>query len=266
MEKLLKPGRIIFAIGIIALGIFQLMIRDYIVGRPPPELDLYKPWVYISSTIFILSAVFVLIRLKPGNAAFVIGLMIFVYSFLARHLPAMVSSSWEGILWSVNAYKTLALAGGAFIVSASFFAEEDRDLSKAFTSERLIVTGYILFAIFLIIGGLSHFKYNDFVRAFIPEYIPMRPFWSYFTAVALLAGGIGLLIKPVRKWAAFLSGLMILLWFFMLHLPKAFATPEVNGEWLGVFESFTFSGMLFVLAAISVADDGAPTVTRSEKI
>lgn len=265
MEKLLQPGRLIFATGIIALGIYQLIIRDYIVGRPPAELNPYKPWVYISSAIFILSAVFIWIRLKPGHAAFVIGLMILVYSFLARHLPAMIDSSWEGILWSLNAYKTLALAGGAFIISASFFAEEGRGLSNVFTNERLIVTGYVLLALFLVIAGLSHFKYNDFVRVFIPEYIPLRPFWSYFTGIALLAGGVGLLINRTRKWAAFLSGLMILLWFFLLHIPRTVADPQV-GEWLGVFESFTFSGMLFVLAAISVADDGAPTVTRSGKI
>ena len=85
----------------------------------------------------------------------------------------------------------------------------------------------------------------------IPDYIPAHVFWTDFAGVALLAGGIGLIFKQTRKWAAALSGLMILLWFILLHIPRALATPIVYEEWMGVCESFTFSGILFVLAGLS---------------
>ncbi|HMG66532.1 MAG TPA: hypothetical protein VK588_02565, partial [Chitinophagaceae bacterium] len=78
-----------------------------------------------------------------------------------------------------------------------------------------------------------------------------RPFWTYFAAVALLAGGTGIIFRQTRQWAATLSGIMILLWFFLLHIPRALAAPHDYGEWMGVCESFTFVGILFVLAGLS---------------
>jgi hypothetical protein len=51
--------------------------------------------------------------------------------------------------------------------------------------------------------------------------------------------------------AAVLSGLMILLWFVLLHIPRAVQAPKDFTEWMGVFESFSFSGILFVLAGLS---------------
>jgi hypothetical protein len=35
MNKFIMPGRIIFALGFIALGVLQLIAGDFIIGRPP---------------------------------------------------------------------------------------------------------------------------------------------------------------------------------------------------------------------------------------
>jgi uncharacterized membrane protein YphA (DoxX/SURF4 family) len=110
----------------------------------------------------------------------------------------------------------------------------------------------IFLALFFIDSGMAHFKFHDFIiNGFIPAYIPFHGFWTYFCGVALIAGGAGLIIKQTRKWAAALAGLMILLWFFLLHIPRALAAPNDYSEWMGVCESFSFSGILFVLAGIS---------------
>jgi uncharacterized membrane protein YphA (DoxX/SURF4 family) len=257
MIKLIKPGRIIFAIGIIALGMLQFFMGDFIVGRPPaPAWSADIPgkliWAYVSGSLFIVAALAVVFNKKAGIAAFFIGLMIMVCSFLLCHLPGMALDSWDGktILWHVGAYKSLALAGGAWIVAASFFKEEGRSFNSFLSNHRLVKLGTIFLAIFLIVCGLSHFKFYDFVKNFILPFMHARSFWTYFTAIALLAGGVGLLIRPARKWAAALSGLMILLWFFLVHIPRAVNTPESYDEWMGVFESFSFSGMFFVLAGL----------------
>jgi uncharacterized membrane protein len=253
VKKLIEPGRIIFAAGIIAFGIFQLIIGHYIVGRPPePVSSVHTTWAYVSGIVLIILALGVVFHKKAGNAALVIALIIFVYSFLTLHLPSMFESSGMEILWfHLNAYKTLALAGGCLIIAASFFKYEKRGFSKMISNNGLIMTGVIFLSLFLLICGVSHFKFNEFVQIYKPAYVPMHKFWSYFTGVALLAGGVGLLIPSARKWAALLSGIMILCWFFLLHIPHVVNTPKDNNEWCGVFESFTISGMLFVLAGLS---------------
>jgi uncharacterized membrane protein YphA (DoxX/SURF4 family) len=201
--------------------------------------------------MLILAGLGVLLNIKATVSSLLVGIMILVFSFLLRHLPAAMKSTWEGILWNVNLYKTLALFGGTLIIAASFFAEQGRNGIGPFTNKILILTGAVLLAIFFIESGCAHFKFADFIKDyFMPAYIPFRPFWTYFAGVALIATGIGLLIQPTRRPAALLAGLMILLWFFLIHIPRAIKTPQENGEWMGVVESFAFGGILFVLAGL----------------
>jgi uncharacterized membrane protein YphA (DoxX/SURF4 family) len=251
MSKLIQPGRIIFAIGIIALSVVQFIKGEYIIGRPPalswPAWAVTMPgkliWAYLSASLLIIAGLAIIFNKKARLGAIIIGVVILVYSFLMRHLPAM--SDWG------NAYKSLALGGGAFIVAASFFKKEDTNSHNSFTNNNLILTGCIFLSLFLIICGILHFKFDDFVKDFIPAYIPLHAFWTYFCGIALLAGSIGLIFRSTRKWAALLSGIMILLWFVLLHIPRASYTPKDYTEWMGVCESFTFSGIFFVLAGIS---------------
>jgi uncharacterized membrane protein len=261
MQKLLMPGRIFFAAGIMALGVLQFFVKDYIIGRPPAPAWLAEipgkiAWAYSSGIFLMLVGLAVILRKKAKLMCIAAGIMIIVCSFLLRSLPHMFISSWEGILWSINAYKSLALAGGAFIVAVSFFGERNHNGNRFFTKKFLITLSCVFIAVFFIDSGMAHFKFHSFItNDFIPNYIPYRAFWTYFCGIALIAAGLGLIIPQTRKWAAALAGLMILLWFFLLHIPRAFAAPDNYSEWMGVCESFSVSGILFVLAAMSSRKD-----------
>jgi uncharacterized membrane protein YphA (DoxX/SURF4 family) len=107
----------------------------------------------------------------------------------------------------------------------------------------------------MILGGFSHFKYTEFIlNGFIPDFIPFHKFWTYFCAVALIAGGIGIIIPATRKLAALLSGIMVMGWFLLLHIPRYLANTNDPGEKMGVFESFAIAGILFVIAGLSSKD------------
>ena len=69
MKQLLKPGRIIFAIGFFALGILCFIFKDFIVGRPPawPSDFNGNPTLgYISGALLIVAAIAILINKKAG--------------------------------------------------------------------------------------------------------------------------------------------------------------------------------------------------------
>jgi uncharacterized membrane protein len=249
MKKLIRPGQIIFAMGVIALGILQFFAKDFIVGRPPvvqwaANIPGKQAWAFVSGILLIIGGLAILLKRNASTAAFFIGIFIFIFSLLCRHLPHLFTvASAEDVIWQINAYKTLALCGGAFIIAASF----QEPLHKT-----QLTLNCILLALFFVISGCAHFKFADFIiNSFIPAYIPAHPFWTYFCGIALIAGGVGLLIRQTRKWAAALTGLMILLWFFLLHIPRASYAPHDYSEWMGVCESFTFSGILFTLAGLS---------------
>lgn len=248
MNKLIRPGQIIFAAGIIALGIICMISKDFIVGRPPASawaagIPGQLAWAYISGFLLIVAGFAIIFNIKAGLASLVIGVMILVCSFVLRHLYEM--TDW------VNAYKSLALSGGAFIVAASFLKKEGGSSGNFLMNYKLVFTGCIFLSLFFIICGISHFKFSEFIiKGFIPSYIPFKAFFTYFCGICLFAGGAGFLIPQTRKWAALLSGIMVLGWFFLLHIPRFINDINNAGERMGLCESFTFAGIFFVLAGM----------------
>jgi uncharacterized membrane protein len=104
---------------------------------------------------------------------------------------------------------------------------------------------------FLISSGVQHFLFVPFVATLVPVWIPGPRFWTYFAGVALIAGGAGLILPWTARLAGSLSGLMIFLWFVMLHIPRALAAADAasrRNEWTAVFEALAMSGIAFVLA------------------
>ena len=242
MNNLLRCGRIIYAVGIAALGILCFVAKDFIVGRPPKwaaDIDVNPMLSYITGGILIIAAIAILINKRPVLAALLIDTLIFLLSAL-RHFPHFMDD------WA-NTYKTMALFGGTLIIAASFLnKEENKNQRKIF-----ILLGCIFFAAFFIVGGYAHFKYVAFVETLIPSFIPFPTFWTYFAAICLFAGAAGILIPQTRRIAALLSGIMILGWFLLLHIPRFLADTNNVSDRLGLFESFTFVGIFFVLSALS---------------
>ena len=93
--------------------------------------------------------------------------------------------------------------------------------------------------------------FADFVKTLVPAWIPGSLFWTYFAGIALLLAGVGLIIKKTVRLAALLSGIMIFTWMIILHIPRAIASLQEIGEWLGCVETMAFSGSLFVLSALA---------------
>lgn len=249
-------GRKFFGIGMFYLSMLCFLSADFIFGRPPVVTDL-PILAYLLGGVVGVSAIVVLMNSKHGaSAALFIAVIILIFSFLIRYVPFFIRDfSFETILWSINAFKTLALVGGSLIISASFFQDRDNDaqpfILTSATVHSLKVTGTIFLSIFLIISGFAHFRFLDFVTGFIPDYIPFHGFFAPFTGVCLIAGGVSLLLPPIRFWAALLSGSMIFCWFLLLHIPRFLADMNAVSDRLGLGESLVFAGILFVLAGMN---------------
>jgi uncharacterized membrane protein len=248
MEKLIRPGCIIYGIGMIGLGILCFLSKDFIAGRPPVStwaatIPGKLVWAYVSGSVFILAGLAVIVNQKARTASLVVATLILLFSFLLRHLYEM--TDW------VNAYKALALTGGSFFVASSYEMNRYPGHPGSPAGDKLIFAGCIFFSLFFLICGFAHFKFAAFIiKDFIPAYIPFPAFWTYFCGVCLLAGGIGLLFPYTRKWAALLSGIMIAGWFLLLHVVRFAADTTNASDRLGLCESFSFAGMLFVLAGL----------------
>src|SRR4051812_35489340 len=71
MINLIRPGRMIFALGTIALGTLQFFTRTFIVGRPVlPAWLAGEGWAYASGILLIIAGLLVILNKKPGETAF----------------------------------------------------------------------------------------------------------------------------------------------------------------------------------------------------
>ncbi|HKV07307.1 MAG TPA: hypothetical protein VJ725_04150 [Thermoanaerobaculia bacterium] len=238
-------GRLFFATAIAAFGLQQLVTAGFVRLVPPwPAWIPGHPfWARLIGVVLLVAGVAIGTGRKVRAAAAVLGGLIFL-AFLFLHLPLAATNPGAGFMWT-NPAKALAMLGGVIILAGAL-PEDGSGLAWLFGKLRPL--GPVLLAGFMILGGIQHFVYADFVAKLVPSWIPGTRFWVYFTGVALIAGGVGILLPKTQRLAATLSGIMILLWVVLLHIPRALADLYNAGETSGVFEALALSGVAFILA------------------
>jgi uncharacterized membrane protein len=260
MDRLPLIGRACFAIGLVAFGILHVVYGDFVtrvvpgwpVGMPARSLA-----VYLTGAILIAGGVAILLGIKGRAAAIVLGSVVLL-SFVFLHLPRAAAGAFMGGTWT-SAGKGLVLSGGCLAVAATFSQEGYRRPSSILDSTLPNLVGRVCLGLFMLLGGVQHFRFVGFVATLVPSWIPGGgPFWVYFAGVALIAGGVGLMIPTTARLAAALSGVMIFLWVIMLHIPRAVTAADAAraNETTAVFEALAFSGLAFLLAG---------TVTRTKR-
>jgi len=230
-------GRSFFGIAIAASGVLQLAIGDFVrlVPKLPASFPAPALWAYLTGVVLVIAGLAILSNRMTRLAAIVVAALLFT-SLLLR-VPQLVVPWAErpylrGGLWT-NPLKTLALIGGAVLIA------------KGPSAHRL---GAVFLALFFVVGGLQHFAYVDFVTTLVPAWIPGRRFWAYFTGVALIGAGTGILIPKTARLAGTAAAAMIFSWVFLLHIPRALAGPHAN-ETAGVFEALALSGVALLVAS-----------------
>jgi uncharacterized membrane protein len=256
MENLIKAGRLNYAIGMGGLGLQQFFypgFRPVILPDWPKQLPNPQFLIYLSSVALVALSLSIILNKRQKQTCLIAGGTLLIL-FILFHVPFQVVHNPANIGGWTDAFKILALSGGAFVTAGSYpyydvYAEYE---PSAFMKmlEKLIPAGSIFFSITLIVFGVDHFIYDKGVATLVPRWIPFDLFWTYFAAVALIGSGVSIILKIKLKLVGILCGIMIFMWFLILHIPRAIAMPELqNGnEITSVFEALAFSGIAFVLA------------------
>jgi uncharacterized membrane protein YphA (DoxX/SURF4 family) len=247
MDKLAPVGRLFFAISLAAFGVLQFLFGDFVAGRAPAwpaGVPGQLVWACGTGALFVAIGAAIALDKKAREAAFVSAGLVFVWAFL-RNVPVALADKVYGGAWT-SLWKGLVLVGGALTAA-----------SLVKPNPAFVWAGRVTLGAFMISSGIQHFLFAPFVKTLVPAWIPPdQSFWTYFAAVALIAGGAGLMVPRTTRLAAALSGLMIFLWVLLLHIPRALGAPDaaqVQNEWTAVFEALAFSGIAFMLTRVAPA-------------
>jgi uncharacterized membrane protein len=259
MKHLVPVGRIFFAVAFLGLGMEHFLFQGFVTGRAP-EWPASIPggtvWAYMSGAAIVVTGLAIITGRKARLAAILAGALILSWA-VVRHIPVAATDAFLAPTWT-RAGKALTLFGGAFAIAGTFPTEESsRDtllLKFMNLSKEFIVLGRICLGIFLIITGIQHFMFTEFVASLIPGWFPGDAvFWTRLAGVALIAGGAGLVLPATAPLAALLSGGMVFSWVWIVHVPRTFDSVS---DGIALFEALAVSGLAFVIAGF-LYQDGA---------
>lgn len=254
MEGLPSIGRTLYAIAMLGFGALHLGYGDFVTRVVPwwPAALPGRPlWAYALGVLLVVAGGALLADRRTVTVATLLGTG-FLISFMLLGVPLAAADSPLGGRWTVAA-KALALSGGGFLVAhASAIAADPETARSGALLPRVWRLGPWFFAGFLVLCGIQHFIHVAFVASLVPAWIPGALFWTYFAGVALMAGGLGLLVPATARPAGMVSGTMIFSWVFLVHVPRAVGTfPETTGETTAVFEAVAMSGIAWLAAVVS---------------
>ena len=249
----IPTSRIFYAVGLIGIGVQHFIFADFIwviMPAPAPWLPGRPFLAYAVGAALIAAGIAIIFDLKGRTVAAITGAA-FLLLIIVTHIPTQLMGTPGHIAVWNNAFKALTLCGGAWVVAGSW-PEKSPGLPRFL--ESLMPFGKYFLAVTVITFGIEHFIYKQFVAMLVPTWIPGAVFWTYFAGIALILSGASMIVNIQARLASFLLGLMIFLWFLVLHIPRAIADPHtlMGNEWTSVFEALAFSGIAFLLAALPV--------------
>ncbi len=114
--------------------------------------------------------------------------------------------------------------------------------------DRIISPGRIFIAISLVVFGIQHFLYANFLATLVPAWVPGRLFWAYFVGVAFVAAAIGAVVPKMTRPAGILLGILFFLFVVTLHIPRIAAHSRDGNEWTSGFVALAMCGGAWILA------------------
>ncbi|MDB5021659.1 MAG: hypothetical protein JWQ28_2786 [Pedobacter sp.] len=261
MNVLTKIGCVFYAIATAAIAIQQMIYGDFCPIFFPPwpnPMPGYTLFAYVFSLGLIAACFFILRGKNAFASALLLGGLLLIMLFLGQvpweYLVFPHKKTHLGV-WGLP-LKELAWAGGAFCIAGACKADDKlraTQYSLVRFLERLIPFGPAFFSITMILFGVCHLLYTPGIADMIPSWIPGHVFWVYFTAAALIAAGVSIVIKVWRGMSSLLLGTMIFLWFVLLHVPSAIKDPLVDKGNLvfSAFSALAFSGIALVISGVT---------------
>jgi uncharacterized membrane protein len=243
----LRLGRFFFATGIAVFGIQYLLYGRFVGGLPPmPQWIAGGPfWAYVTGAVLLAGSLGIAAKKPRFASATFLGLG-FLLCVIVLHGPRVVAILHDGVM-RTRAFEPLAISGAAFVL-AGMVPNRHLSASQLISPHREVDLGRVLFALPMVVFGIQHFLYADFVASLIPHWIPGHLFWVYLTGSGFIAAALSILARVYARLGATMLGAMFLFWALFLHAPRVAAAIRNGDEWSSAFVALTLSGGSLVVA------------------
>ena len=229
MNTLLRSGRWIFSLAIIALG-----AENCVCARTPdsiPALPFLPPIPYLAilfGILWIACGVGLLVERWRRASAITVGAT-YIFWTLVHVVPQYIAKPGDMGLRTI-VFEPLALACVALLLPGP--KGTPSWLARAYR---------IVIAVAMVVFGVDHFLGLVFIASLIPNWIPWHIFWVAFFGVLFIAAGAGIGFGILERWSWAAIGWMFAIWVLTLHIPRTLGFYHIPGaiadpnEWSSLF-------------------------------
>lgn len=243
----------------VALAIFAAehftAARD-LMGIVPKWLPSPLFWTYFVGGCLLAAAVsYIIWRQVRWSAALLAALFLIIVATV--DLPNMSANLHVRLFWILIVRET-SFAGGAMVLAGSMWAREGR------AGTALMRIGRVIVALVMIFYASQHFLFPRHVPGvplakLTPAWVPAPVLLSWVVGIALLAGGIGLLVRPTIRMAAAGAGAVLVLLTAFFYVP--ILATEIHSTL--VVEGINYVGDTLLFAAtVMLAGSGASEAVK----
>jgi uncharacterized membrane protein len=259
MDNLSKVGRVLFGISFVAFGAQYFVYGQFVGGLPvgPPGTPGAPVTAYLLGALLIAAgasiAASIMANARARESATLLGVLLLLCVLLM--FIATPSAILHDGTARTRALEPLAMGGAAWVLAGTQQVQPPTVQSWKPAGDKLATIGRFIFGASMIVFGIQHFMYGQFIATLVPSWLPWHIFWTYFFGGALIAAGISIVTTVQARLAATLLGVMFLLWVVVLHSPRVAANPHNGDEWSSLFVAIAMCGSCFIIAAAAASNE-----------
>ena len=247
MTRRQQPALILFAVGMIGLGVLALIYGDFALVWQP-----VATWVpgrtalaYLSGLIMLVGGAGLLFDATVTWSVRILFPYLIVWTLLK--VPSLVAAPQIEGVWLGFGELAVLLAGGwtLFAVLAKL---PERSLLGFATGERGVRLARIFFAVWVFPIGLAHIMYVKETAAVVPAWLHFQKGWAYLTGYGQIACSLGVLFSIFPRVAAATEAGMISLFALLVWGPAVLAAPKTRFPWTALLISWAIAAGAWVVA------------------
>ncbi len=244
--RIMEPGRMSFAAGMIGLGVISLFSADFAADwQPVPHgLPLRGVLACCSDALLVAAGTGLFTRRWAAVSAGILTAYLFFWLLVLHGIQVAQAPLQEGS-WEISG-ETALFTAGAWVLFASL-AQRPRGLGF-FTGAGGVRAAGLLLGLGLLPIGLSHFVYAHGSIGYVPAWLPDRPAWVYITGAAHAAAGLALIFRVLPRLAAGMEAAMLLIITLLVNIPRVYTVPQDHSGWIWLFADLTSTASAWLVA------------------
>ena len=250
MDILVKLGRWIFGLAILAFGVLHFMYAHRV---PTPGLEDVLPYTaegpvaaYAIGALLILAGLSFATGIGGRVAAAIFGAGFVLDAVIFRLHPMLANMKSAGL--RTLFFEVLSMGATAWLLASALPAGTGDARGGSWDARPWVQAGRFLLAIAMIVFGAEHFIEAGFIASLIPAWMGAQLFLAYFTGAGFIAAGVSFAAGKCARLAGISLALMFFIWVTTLHGVRVAHDLHNVDEWASGLVALALCGSGLIAA------------------